>query len=228
MKSANLRLPSESPTEKKQRCERILEALIGHYGLPGCTLLYHTHPWRLLVGGILAAQCTDERVNQITPAFFERYPDIADVAAASPTELEPYIKSCGLFRNKAKWIYGSALKLMQDFDGEVPQTRKELMTLPGVGRKIANLLLSDVFGQQAIVVDTHCGRISRLLGLTQQTDPLKAEKDLMACVPEQHWTDWGHLLVTHGREVCIARRPRCEICVIRADCMTGGLMQSGE
>lgn len=207
--------------DRRQQAEQVIQGLMAYYGPPVCTLDYADDPWRLLVGAILAAQCTDARVNQVTPSLFEAFPTISDAAAASPELIEPYIKSCGLFRNKARGIYGSAAVILRDFGGAVPQTREELLTLPGVGRKIANLLIGDVFGGQAIVVDTHCGRISRLLGLTAASDPLRVERDLMQWVPESSWTDWGHLLVTHGRDICVARRPDCDRCPIAGCCDTG-------
>lgn len=218
----------ESKANKKARCERIIAALRAQYGPVECTLLYVDDPWRLLVGGILAAQCTDERVNQVTPALFEVYPQVQDFARSSPQEIEPYVKTCGLFRNKAKWIFGSAQMITHQYDGAVPRTREELMKLPGVGRKIANLIMGDCYGEQAIVVDTHNGRISRLLGLTKHENPLKIEKDLQECVPEEHWTEWGHLMVAHGREICIARRPKCNICPVQPDCRTGSQLTDDE
>lgn len=223
MEQANGYHSDESTDQKRDRCERIIDGLIQHYGMQACTLDYSEDAWKLLVGGILATQCTDERVNRITPELFQDFPGIEEIAASSPPQIEPYIKSCGLFRNKAKNIHGSAVKILSDFAGDVPRTREDLMTLPGVGRKIANLLLGDVFGQQAIVVDTHCGRISRLLGLSEHKDPLRVERDLMDCVPHKHWTDWGHLMVAHGREICVARRPQCGRCPVRKECATGVL-----
>ncbi len=206
---------------KQAQANAVFDALAEYYGPVDCTLNYQDDPWRLLVGAILAAQCTDERVNQVTPALFERYPTIEAMSQASPALIEPFIKSCGLFRNKAKGIYGSAVKLMQDFGGVVPQRREDLLSLPGVGRKIANLLIGDVFGGQAIVVDTHCGRLARLMGFTQSNEPYKIECDLMKVVPEHRWSAWGHYMVEHGRAICSARSPKCDLCPVAAFCQQG-------
>ncbi len=206
---------------RRDQAALVLAILKEHYGPAECTLDFADDPWRLLVGGILAAQCTDERVNKVTPSLFERYPTVQDMALAQPEEIEPYIKSCGLYRNKAKGIHGSALKIVTAFGGQVPAEQKALQSLPGVGRKIANLLIGDAFGGQAIVVDTHCGRIARLLGLTKETDPLKVERDLLQFVPPTEQTAWGHYLVTHGRACCQARKPDCDRCPIAPCCDTG-------
>lgn len=206
---------------RKQRAEWILEQLEQVYGVPPCTLDAKTDPWQLLVAAILAAQCTDARVNLVTPALFEAFPNPEAFAAASPEAIEPYISSCGLYRNKAKGIYGAACVLLEEFAGVVPQSREELLRLPGVGRKIANLLLGECFGQQAIVVDTHCGRLARRMGLTREEDPARVERDLMRSVPQSRWADWGHLMVEHGRAICTARTAKCADCVLRSGCPTG-------
>lgn len=182
-----------------------------------CTLDFQT-PWQLLVAAILAAQCTDARVNLITPALFARYPDPQATAAADRGEIESLIRTCGLFRAKAKAILGSASMLIENFGGELPKTIEELTRLPGVGRKIANLMLGDCFGIPAIVVDTHCARISRLIGLTDNSDPLKVEKDLAAVLPDVEWIGYGHRMVAHGREICLARRPDCPHCPLNGIC----------
>ena len=205
---------------KKMRAEAMVAILDGYHEGGDMTLDAES-PWELLVAAILAAQCTDERVNKVTPALFERFPDMAAFASASPEAIEPYVKSTGLFRNKAKSIYCAAVHLLDEQDGIVPQTEAELLAVPGVGRKIANLLLGDVFGKQAIVVDTHCGRIAQLTGLTESKDPVRIERDLMKVVPEDRWTDWGHIMVAHGRTICIARRPECERCPIAGACAFG-------
>lgn len=205
----------------KRQAALVLNALFAQYGNPDTTLDDRDDPWRLLVAAILAAQCTDERVNKITPHIWAKYPDIQDIAKASPEELEPIIKSCGLFRNKAKNIYLAAHYILDHHDGKVPNSQAELLKIPGVGRKIANLLLGDIFGIQAIVVDTHCKRISHHIGLTNAENPDKVEQDLMRFVPEEHWTDWGHLMVTHGREICTARSPKCPQCPILDICRYG-------
>lgn len=205
----------------KQLAEEVLQRLIAQYGVPECTLDDKDDPWRLLVAAILAAQCTDERVNKITPALWERFPEMRDLAEALPGEIEPYVKSCGLFRNKARNIHLAARFLLEEHDGKIPQNMKELLEIPGVGRKIANLLLGDAFGQQAVVVDTHCGRLARRIGFTKEENPAKVEKDLEKAVPEDYWTAWGHLMVTHGREVCRAQSPNCPGCCLQTICLEG-------
>lgn len=182
-----------------------------------CTLTYDKS-WHLLVAAILAAQCTDARVNQITPALFMRYPEIGDLAAADPADLENLVRSCGLFRAKTRSILGASQALIERHQGALPRTRDELTALPGIGRKIANLILGDCYGIPAIVVDTHCARISGLIGLTDQTSPLAIERDLAELVPEPDQIAYGHLMVSHGRSICIARRPRCTICPLQAFC----------
>ena len=196
---------------------RTVDLLKTEYPDADCTLDYR-EPWQLLVATILSAQCTDARVNQITPALFRRYPDLASLAAADLDELEGLIRSCGLFRTKARAILGSSRQLMERFDGDVPATVEDLTSLPGVGRKIANLILGDCYGIPAIVVDTHCARISRLIGLTDSTEPQTVEKDLARVLPADDWIAYGHLMVTHGRSLCLARRPRCPQCPLNGLC----------
>ena len=204
-----------------ERATKILEILDDHYGEVGCTLNYQGDPWLLLVGGILAAQATDERVNKILPDFLAKYPTIEDVALSSQEEMEDIIRTVGLFRNKAKWIRGSAAKILEDFDGEVPKGEKELLSLPGVGRKIANLIRGDAFGIPGVVVDTHCGRITRHLGLSEAKNPATVEKDLKAILPQSLWIHWGHMMVHHGRNLCPARSPQCSACPVEELCVTG-------
>ena len=182
-----------------------------------CTLDYEA-PWQLLVAAILSAQCTDARVNMITPALFARYSDLDKLAAANLQDLGNQLRSCGLYRTKARNILACAGKLLDEFDGEVPHTVQELIRLPGVGRKIANLIMGDSFRIPAIVVDTHCARISGLIGLTDHTDPLLIERDLARLLPEQDWISFGHLMVAHGREICVARRPDCPRCPLQDIC----------
>ena len=203
---------------ERLRAREIIHCLKDCYPDADCTLDYQGRPFRLLVGAILAAQCTDARVNMVTPALFARYPEVEDMAAASPEDLIPYIRSCGFFRNKARSLQGAAAYLMAEHGGEVPCTEAELLRIPGVGRKIANLLLGDIYGQQAVVVDTHCGRISRLLGFTKEQNPTAVERDLCKKVPQEYWTDWGHLLVEHGRACCRAGRPDCIHCALAPLC----------
>lgn len=212
--------PKRTRVTRKRRAEAIVSILTDHYS-GGDITLDAANAWELLVAAILAAQCTDERVNKITPALFERFPDMEAFSVSSPPEIEPYIKSCGLFRNKAKSIHGAAVYLLENEAGVVPDDEKRLLAVPGVGRKIANLILGDIFGKQAIVVDTHCSRVSQLIGLTEHKDPTRIERDLMRHVPEEHWTDWGHLMVAHGRRICVARRPECERCPIAGACAYG-------
>lgn len=204
----------------KQRAAEIVARLEAFYPDVHCTLDFQ-NPHQLLVGAILAAQCTDARVNLITPALFARYPEPADYAAAERTELEELIRSCGLFRNKAKAIQAASQAIVDRFNGEMPATLEDLVSLPGVGRKIANLILGDWYGQQAVVVDTHCVRISKLLGLTLRDDPPGIEKDLVKVLPADKQTLYGHLMVTLGREICIARRPQCDRCPVKELCAHG-------
>lgn len=182
-----------------------------------CTLDYR-EPWELLVAAILSAQCTDARVNLITPGLFARFPDVTSMAGASQAEVEELIRTCGLFRNKAKAIIASSQVLVEKFAGQVPQNFPDLISLPGIGRKIANLLLGDAFGVPALVVDTHCARVSRLIGLTDSENPHQIEKDLTGILPPEEWIGYGHLMVEHGRTLCIARRPRCDICPVAPHC----------
>lgn len=209
------------------RARLIVDRLLARYPEAECTLDYQS-PWELMVGAILASQCTDQRVNLITPDLFEAYPDMEAMAKADQESIEVLIRSCGLFRSKARALKGSARAILDQHQGQVPRTADDLMALPGVGRKIANLLLGDAFGQQAVVVDTHCGRISRLIGFTDSDKPLQIEKDLMKVLPEETWTLWGHLMVAHGRALCRARCRDCTACPIRSLCRYGqGLDMTG-
>jgi endonuclease-3 len=181
--------------------------------------LDHTDPLELLVATILSAQCTDARVNIVTRDLFRNYRSAGDYAAADPAAFEMEIRSTGFFRNKTKSIIGMAQGLVERFGGTVPDTMEELTSLPGVGRKTANVVLGNAFGKdEGIVVDTHVARITRLLGLTRQTDPVKIEQDLMRVVPKRRWTLFPHLLIHHGRAVCVARKPRCEVCTVAHLC----------
>ena len=212
------RAARESRKARVARTAEILDRLIAEYPDSRCAL-EHDDPLQLLVATILSAQCTDKRVNMVTPALFERYPTADDYAGADQAELEEMIHSTGFFRNKARSIKGLGIALIADHDAEVPSTMPELNKLPGVGRKTANVVLGNAFGvEEGIVVDTHVGRICRLLGLTQNKDAVKVERDLMELVPEGSWTIWSHLLIDHGRKVCIARRPACGECVLADLC----------
>jgi endonuclease-3 len=184
-----------------------------------CTALNFETPLQILVATILSAQCTDERVNKITPALFKKYPSAQAFARAQQEELEAEIRSTGFFRNKAKNIIGAAQKICADFGGEVPDAMEKLLTLPGVARKTANIVLSSAFKKAVgIAVDTHVKRLSERLGLSAQQDPEKIEKDLMALVPKKDWLDFNYLLVNHGRAICIARKPNCPECPLKNLC----------
>ncbi len=183
------------------------------------TALEFANPLQILVATILAAQCTDERVNKITPALFGKYPAAEAFAAADRATLEKEIRPTGFFRNKAKSIIEAARKIVSDYGGRVPDTMAELLTLPGVARKTANIVLSSGYGKaEGIAVDTHVRRISQRLGLSRQSDPEKIERDLLALVPRDNWLDFNYVLVNHGRAVCQARKPRCPDCPLRELC----------
>jgi endonuclease-3 len=183
------------------------------------TALAHTNPLQILVATILAAQCTDERVNKVTPGLFAKYPTAAAFAAADKEELEGEIRSTGFFRNKTKAIIGAADMIVRDFGGRVPDTMAELVTLPGVARKTANIVLSAGYGKaEGIAVDTHVKRLAGRLGLSRETDPVKIERDLLAIVPRKDWLDFNFLLVDHGRKTCQARKPKCPECPLRKLC----------
>ncbi|MBR4569246.1 MAG: endonuclease III [Candidatus Riflebacteria bacterium] len=202
----------------KNKVKQIITLLSEKYPEPKCAL-DHMTPWELLVATILSAQCTDKRVNMITPALFKRYPTIKSFAEADITELEKYIHSAGFYHNKAKNIINCAKELLNQFNAELPQNIDDLTKLPGVGRKTANVLLGNAFGKnEGIVVDTHVSRLSQKIGLTKESDPEKIEKDLMKIVEKKHWTDFSHWLILHGRETCIARRPKCGECIISTLC----------
>ena len=177
--------------------------------------------WQLLVATILSAQCTDVRVNQVTPILFKKYKTVSNFAKAGLKELEKDIHSTGFYKNKAKNIIGSAKKILNEFNGKVPSTMEELTSLPGVGRKTANVILSSGFGiVVGVVVDTHVRRLSRLLGLTRNTDPERIEQDLMRLIPVQDWGIISHLLILHGRKICNARKPLCDDCKINKLCLS--------
>jgi endonuclease-3 len=209
---------AETPAERKRRTRSIITRLKREFPDATCAL-DHANPLELLVATILSAQSTDARVNIVTPALFAKYKSAADYAAANPDVFQSEIHSTGFFRNKTKSILGMAQALEERHGGQVPDTMEALVELPGVGRKTANVVLGNAFGKnEGIVVDTHVGRISGLLKLTKQTDPVKIERDLMELVPRKDWTIFSHLLILHGRKTCIARRPRCESCRINDLC----------
>lgn len=207
-----------SEQERKARAAEYYRRLSAMYPDAHCALV-HENPYELLVATILSAQCTDKRVNMVTPALFERYPDAAALADASPDELEDAIRSTGFFRNKTKSLLGMARAAVERHGGNVPDTMEELTELPGVGRKTANVVLGNAFGKNVgIVVDTHVTRLSNRLGLTRETDAVKIEEDLMPLFPPEQWTMVSHLLIEHGRQICIARTPQCEVCPLNDIC----------
>ena len=202
----------------KAAVKRIIETLTGLYPDALCSLQYEKD-YELLFSVRLSAQCTDARVNQVTPALFARFPTLESFAQAEPEEVEPYIRSCGFFHGKARDLVGCARQLLERFDGKVPGTMEELTSLPGVGRKTANLILGDVYHQPAYVCDTHCIRITGRLGITDGSkDPLQVERQLRAILPPEESSDFCHRMVLFGRDVCTARSPKCDGCPLRADC----------
>ena len=181
--------------------------------------LKHSNAWELLVATILSAQCTDKRVNEVTPGLFAKYPTVTDFAHASQAELANDIRSTGFFNNKAKSVIGAARKITTDYGGEVPRTIAELLTVPGAARKTSNVVLGTAFGvASGVVVDTHVQRVSRRLDLTKQGDPVKIEKDLMKAIPENRWILFSHQVIHHGRALCIARKPKCSECALDPLC----------
>jgi endonuclease-3 len=181
--------------------------------------LTHSNPWELLVATILSAQCTDKRVNEVTPALFRKYPAMADFARANQAEVAQDIRSTGFFNNKAKSLTGAARRILSDFGGEVPKTMKELLTVPGAARKTANVVLGGAYGiHEGIVVDTHVQRLSQRLDLTKHTEPIKIEQDLMKVIPKEKWFVFPLQLIYHGRALCIARKPKCALCKLDPVC----------
>jgi endonuclease-3 len=213
----------ESASARAARAAEICRRLAGAYPDAACSLDFRT-PFQLLVATILSAQCTDKRVNMVTSGLFRRWPTPAALAAAAPGDVEEAIRSTGFFRSKAKSIRGCCKGLVDRHGSEVPRTLEELVRLPGVGRKTANVVMGSAFGEPTgVVVDTHVGRISRRLGLTRQTDAVRAERDLSRVLPRDEWIAFSHRLIEHGRTVCLARRPRCEGCVLRYLCPRVGV-----
>jgi len=203
---------------KAQRAREILARLQQLYPDATCSLNYTT-TLQLLVATILSAQCTDQRVNQVTPALFQRYADALALAEADLLDLQALVKSTGFYRNKAKNIQAACRKIVQEFGGEVPQTMAELLTLPGVARKTANVVLAHGYGINAgVTVDTHVKRLSQRLGLTKHQDPAKIEQDLMKLLPQPDWENWSIRLIYHGRAMCMARRPNCQACLLADLC----------
>lgn len=210
--------PVESDARgEARRMRTILSRLERAYPDSRCSLRHKT-PLQLLMATILSAQCTDERVNLVTPQLFGRYPDAESLASADQEEVEEIIRSTGFYRNKARNIIHCARELMTQYGGEVPQDLESLVKLPGIGRKTANVVLGNAFGIPGLVVDTHVTRIARLLNLTREKDAVKIEHDLMKITPKVKWTNLAHLFIDHGRKVCIARRPQCAACVLNDLC----------
>jgi len=209
-------------TPAKDRIRPILKTLAKLYPDAECALV-HENPLQLLVATILSAQCTDKRVNLVTPALFARYRTAAEFATADRAELEAYIQSTGFFRNKAKNIQACCAAIVETHGGDVPDTLEELTALSGVGRKTANVVLGNAFDTPGITVDTHVGRLSRRLGFTTHTDPVKVELELMELIPKKRWTTASHELILHGRAVCFARKPKCEACPLQSLCPRVGV-----
>jgi endonuclease-3 len=206
----------KKPTIEQAR--EIYRRLVEHYPDAHCALDFNS-PFQLLVATILSAQCTDKRVNMVTPALFKKYKTPKAMAAANPEELEDMIKSTGFFRNKTKSLLGMSAAVTERHGGKIPDELDELVKLPGVGRKTANVVLGNAFEKnEGVVVDTHVGRVSARLGLTKNTDPVKVEQDLMQLFPREDWTLLSHLFIEHGRRICDARRPKCEECFLNDVC----------
>jgi endonuclease-3 len=203
--------------ELRSRAEEVTKILYETYPEATCSLDY-AKPLELLIATMLAAQCTDERVNIVTKDLFRKYQSVYDYANANIEELEQDIKSTGFYRNKAKNIIGCCKKLIKDFGGAVPDNMEDLIGLPGVGRKTANVVLGNIYGVPGVIVDTHCKRLSNRIGFTRQEDPEKIEYELMEILPEKDWTGFSNCLVYHGRAICDARKPKCEICPIAQYC----------
>jgi endonuclease-3 len=201
----------------RQRAHQIVRLLAWQYPDAHCALHYE-NPLQLLIATILSAQCTDVRVNLVTPAVFARYPDAKAFAAAEPRELETLIQSTGFFRNKARNIIECCKQLVDRHAGQVPQTLDELVPLPGIGRKTANVVLGNAFDVPGITVDTHVARLSQRMGLTTETDPEKIERDLMRLIPKKEWVMFSHRMIFHGRQVCSARKPNCAGCTLHKVC----------
>ncbi len=215
------RVARESLRAKRERAQLVLEGLRGLYPDARTELEFAT-PFQLLIATLLSAQATDVSVNAATPALFSAYPDAFALAAATPEEVEPYVRTIGLYRTKARNSVATAEALVERHAGEVPGSMSELVALPGVGRKTANVVLSNAFGVNAIAVDTHVGRLARRLGFTRHTDPDKVEADLQRLFPADQWVFLHHALILHGRRVCTARRPACEACAVCPYCPSCG------
>lgn len=208
----------KNAAERKERVAEILRRLDEMYPAAECALI-HSSPWELLVATILSAQCTDKRVNEVTPALFRKYPTPQDFAAVRPEVLANDIRSTGFFNNKSKSIVGAAKRVISEFGGVVPRTMEEMLTIPGAARKTANVVLGSAYGiASGVVVDTHVQRVSGRLDLTKHTDPVKIEQDLMKIVPENKWILFSHQIILHGRALCQARSPKCPECKLNSIC----------
>lgn len=216
----------ESKEAKRKRAAKIVRLLAEEFPDVECAL-HHANALQLLISTMLSAQCTDERVNRVTPALFKRYPAAHDYAAAAPAELEALIHSTGFFHNKAKNIKACCRALVDEHAGRVPRSLEALVKLPGIGRKTANVVLGTAYGiPSGVVVDTHVQRISSLLRLTRETNPVKIEKDLIELLPRETWIEFSHRLIWHGRKTCVARRPKCDACRLAAVCPSAGKAQA--
>jgi endonuclease III len=216
-KKTKSRAKAIKPTDSA-RVAGIIRRLQATYPNPKCAL-HHSNAWELLVATILSAQSTDVRVNMVTPELFKKYPTVQDFARLEPQQLEPDVRSTGFFRNKSKSVVGAAKKIVNDFGGSVPESMNDLLTLPGVARKTANVVLGSWFGRaEGVVVDTHVHRISRRLELTKNDDPKKIEEDLMRAIPPQKWILFSHQIIWHGRKLCLARSPKCAQCPLENIC----------
>jgi endonuclease-3 len=213
-------LPMRTRRTRRNRARNVVETLRREFPDSRCSL-EHRDAWQLLVATILSAQCTDARVNQVTPDFFAAFPTVRDVAEAPAAAIEEAIRSTGFYRNKARSLQGAARAILEHHGGEVPDTMQELAALPGVGRKTANVVLGEIWNRpDGVVVDTHVSRIARKLGLTDTADPIKAERQLNDVVRPEDWRDFTHLIIDHGRKTCRARAPRCDRCPIYRWCET--------
>lgn len=215
-------MPRESKAKKRERIVNLLEVLKVEFPDAHCELV-HRNPYELLAATILSAQCTDKRVNMVTPALFEKYPSPAALAAGTQGDVEALIKTTGFFRNKAKSLLGMARAVMTEHGGDIPMEINALVKLPGVGRKTANVLLGEFDTPVGVVVDTHVQRISRLLKITTKKDAIRIERDLMDLVPRADWALFAHLMIWHGRKTCIARRPQCGQCPLVPFCPSAQL-----
>ena len=207
-------LPSSDHRKRLRAIAKTLERTMQHPKVE----LDHRSPWELLVATILSAQCTDQRVNQVTPSLFQRYRTATEMAEADPPELEELIRSTGFFKNKAKHLVACGKAVIERFGTQVPRTMEELITLPGVGRKTANVILGNAFGQPAVIVDTHVKRVAKRLGLTKSDHPDLVEQDLQQLIPKSQWTAFSQRLLLHGRYVCLARKPQCRTCQVYRHC----------